>query len=252
MQINSDINVLGSLPDWSLIKLFFNKNIKDVEEDGGFHSHTHIRTDKSIKRFEKAISSTFLKFKYEPIKEIFESILEREEVEQDTRLLIFWNASTNNELLDYLNKKVYFPAFYSGRLSIRTEEVAACLDELKQTEKELKKWSNNTIKTTASKYLTLLKKFGLMEGSVNKSIVHPYLNDKMFVLFIYWISTMSEKTNILTSRFLEYSLSDKNILIGRVLKKKYMKFFNITYTGDKLLIEPLIPYDKIYAVITES
>lgn len=65
--------------------------------------------------------------------------------------------SLNNELLAYLNEKVYFPVLFSGRTIITAEEVSACLKELKQTEEGLKEWSDSTIDITASKYLTLLK-----------------------------------------------------------------------------------------------
>jgi hypothetical protein len=252
MKINSDINILGSLPDWDLINLFFNKDIKTVNEEGGFHTYTAIKTDKSVKRFEKAITVTFLQFKQEAFKSLFKSLLDNEQISQDTRLFLFWNASLNNELLDYLNRNVFFPAFYSGRVSIRAEEVTACLNDLKQTEVALQKWSEITIKTTASKYLTLLKKFGLMEGSVKKSIVHPYLNDKMFVYFIYWMVALSEKPNLLGSDWLKYNFSDYQILIERLLKKRFTKFFNVIYTGDRLQIEPLIPYHEIYETITKS
>lgn len=252
MQINSDINVLGSLPDWNLVKLFYYKDIKEIESPNGFQSYTHIKTDKSVKRFEKAITATFLQFRYDSLKEIFDAILEKEEIDADIRLFIFWNASLNNELLFYLNQNIFFPAFYSGRVSIKTEEVFACLNELKQTEEDLKKWSESTINVTASKYLTLLKKFGLMEGKVSKTILHPYLNDKMFVLLVYWLCQVSEKSNLLISKWLQYSFSDKNIFIERILKKRFTSFFNVIYTGDKLQVEPLINYNEIYAVLTKS
>jgi hypothetical protein len=38
MNINSDINVLGSLPDWNLIFIFFLEDMATVKVNGGIHS----------------------------------------------------------------------------------------------------------------------------------------------------------------------------------------------------------------------
>ena len=36
MNINSDINVLGSLPDWNLIYIFFLEDMATVKVKGGY------------------------------------------------------------------------------------------------------------------------------------------------------------------------------------------------------------------------
>jgi hypothetical protein len=88
-----------------------------------------------------------------------------------------------------------------------------------------------------------------MEGSLNKTIVHPYLNDKMFILFVYWITAVENKSNLLESEWLKYSFYERPVFIERLMQKKFTKYFNILYTGDKLKIETLIPYSTIYHVI---
>lgn len=252
MKINSDINVLGSLPDWNLIQVFLSEDMISIKEKGGIHTYTAIKTDKSVMRFEKAIKATFLSFKNSNSESIFLSVIKANAISNEVLFLLFWNASVNNELLNYLNSKLFFPAFYSGRVSIKNDEVVACIKDLKQSEDDLKKWSEITITTTASKYLTLLKKFGLMEGSVNKSIVHPHLNDAMFILNVYWLVAISEKPNLVSSNWLPYSFSEKQAFLDRLLQKKFSKYFNVVYTGDKLSVEPLIPYESIYEYISQS
>jgi hypothetical protein len=252
MHINSDINVLGSLPDWNLIQIFISEDMITIKEKGGINTYTAIKTDKSVMRFEKAIKSTFLRFNNSNLESIFLSVIKANSISNEVLFLLFWNASMNNELLNYLNSKVFFPAFFSGRVSIKNDEAVACIKELKETEDDLKKWSDLTITTTASKYLTLLKKFGLMEGSVNKSIIHPNLSDTMFVLFIYWVTAFSEKQNLLNSEWLKYSFNEKQTFIERLLQKKFSKYFNVVYTGDKLSIEPIISYESIYEYISKS
>lgn len=252
MNINSDINILGGLSDWNLIKVFLSEDMDSIVEKGGIHTYTSIKTDKSVRRFEKAIKSTLLTCKQPQFEIIIREAIKKSTTDNDTLLLLFWNASSNNELLFHLNEKVFFPALYSGRVSIKSDEIVACLNELKQTEDELKKWSDITVTTTASKYLTLLKKFGLMEGSVNKRIVHPYLSDAMFILFAYWIAAISQKPNLVNSHWLHYCFSEKQAFLDRLLQKKFSKYFNVVYTGDKLSIEPIIPYELIYEQITKS
>ena len=249
MTINSDINVLGSLPDWNLINVFLKDNISSLRKVGGVHTYTAIKTDKSVKRFEKAISAPLIKFCGAEVEVLVRDIFESESISNDSLLLIFWNASFNNELLHYLNTQTYFLAFYSGRISIKQDEVAACLKDLKEREIELKKWSDSTLQITASKYLTLLKKFHLMEGSLNKTILHPYLNDRMFILFVYWIKAVETKSNLLESEWLKYSFCEKSVFLERLMQKKFAKYFQLNYTGDNLKIETTMPYEKIYHAI---
>ena len=252
MQINSDINVLGSLPDWSLVKVFLSEDMSSIREKGGIHTYTAIKTDKSVTRFEKAIKATLIQNRIPELESIVRQAIIENTTSVDTLLLLFWNASANNELLFHLNERVFFPAFYSGRVSIKNDEVIACIKELKQAEADLKKWSEITIKMTASKYLTLLKKLGLMEGSATKTIAHPHLTDSMFVLYAYWIAAIADKPNLVNSSWLTYCLSERQAFIDRLLQKKFSKYFNVVYTGDKLSIEPIIPYESIYELISKS
>lgn len=249
MTINSDLNILGSLPDWNLVNVFLKENISSLRKVGGVHNYTAIKTDKSVKRFEKAISATLIKFCNAKVETIVRDIIGNENISNDSLLLLFWNASFNNELLNYINAQTYFIAFYSGRISIKQDEVAACLKDLKEREIELKKWSDSTLLTTASKYLTLLKKFHLMEGSLNKTILHPYLNDKMFILFVYWITAVEIKANLLESEWLQYSFCEKSVFVERLMQKKFTKYFQLNYTGDKLKIETTMPYENIYDAV---
>jgi hypothetical protein len=246
MLINTDINILGGLPDLNLVNhfIFNDKNRSIVKEPS--HTYTTIKTDKSVKRFEKAINGTFLQFKNLDLAYLVKAILAAEAISQDALLVLFWNASVNNDLLHYLNNMIYFPAFYSGKLLIRKEDVSACIKELKETEPVIQQWTIGTLDTVARKYLTLLKKLNLMEGGLNKKILHPYLSDKMFILFVYWISAIESRSNLLESEWLKYCFCERTVVIERIFQKKFSKFFHLTYTGDKLKIETTIPYEDIY------
>lgn len=249
MLINTDINILGGLPDLNLISHFLFSNKNETNQPTGHYSYTAIKTDKSVKRFEKAITGTLLHFESRNVALLVNAILSGESISYDSLLVLFWNASKNNELFHYLNTQLFFPAFYSGRLLLKKEEVGACIKELKHTEDVVKQWTNVTIETVARKYLTLLKKFNLMEGGRTKKILHPYLNDKMFVLFIYWFTATEVRPNLLESEWLSYGFSEHPIFIERVLQKKFSPFFHLSYTGDKLKIDTTIPYADIYEAL---
>jgi len=248
MNINTDINILGGLPDWGLIKYYYEKKydlISGKEE-------TSIKTKKSIRRFKRAIEETFISFKNEKIKILFDSLIRNEGISKDFLYFLFWNASINNDLLHAINMNVYFEAFYSGRVALKNEEVSSYLNELKISEPQLQKWTLNTINTTASKYLTLLKKIGLLEGKQIKSILHPFLNDKMFIIFIYWLTAFEESSNLLKSEWLKYGFMETELLLERLKKKSFSKYFYVYYTGDKLKIETIIEYEQVYEIISRD
>jgi hypothetical protein len=248
MNINTDINILGSLPDWNLIIYYYEKKY----ESRSGKEETSIKTKKSIRRFKRAIEGTFISFKSEKFKILFDSLIRNEGISKDFLYLLFWNASLNNELLHAINMNVYYEAFYSGRVVVRNDEVSSYLNELKNSEPQLQKWKQSTINITASKYLTLLKKFGLLEGGKTKSILHPFLNDKMFVIFIYWITAIEQGSNLLRSEWLSYGFMETELFLERLKKKSFTDYFNIYYTGDNLKIETKIEYENLYEIITRN
>lgn len=252
MVVNSDVNILGGLPDFNLIKVFFEDTPVSVDSSGGHRAYTYIRTDKSVKRFEKAITGTILHYKNNEVESIITTCLRSEGITADCLHLLFLNSSQNNDLLNYLNKSVFFPALYSGRISINTDEVEACLKDLKETEPSIQSWSDSTIRTTASKYLTLLKKFNLLEGSVKKSIKHTFLNDKVYVLFIYWLVAIEESSDLLSSNWMQYFFLEPDLFRERAVQKKYSKYYHLNYNGVQLRIEPIISYKNIYYELTKS
>ena len=209
MGFNSDINILGGLPDWNLVRLLLEDELRMQSVLAGHQAYTSIKTTRAVKRFEKAIKGTLLHFANKNTEGLVSSVLRAEGITADSKLLLFWNASYNNSLLQTLNHKAYFPALFSGRVSLRMREVYNCLKELQDTGSELKNWGNYTVEKTASKYLTLLKKFGLLEGSATKTIKHPFISDKMLVTFAYWIVAAEQKSNILQSDWLAWPSAER-------------------------------------------
>jgi len=91
-----------------------------------------------------------------------------------------------------------------------------------------------------------------MDGAVNKTIEHTFLNDKMFVIFLYWMLSVEQKPNILESTWLKYCFSEKQFFMERVMQKKFSRYFNLNYSGDKLKIEPIVSFENLYNELTKS
>ena len=250
--INSDINILVGLSDFRLAGFLLQKSSRTGLEDSSDQITAGIKTQKSFKRFEKAIQTTLIHFSNPSVASLVQSVLLGDRNAQEVSRVLFWNASFNNELLDYLNRNVYFPALYGGRAAIKSDESLACLQDLKLTEPELQKWSDSTITTTAAKYLMLLKKFNLMEGRLKKKLSNPSINDHLLILFVYWLAAVEPNANLLESRWLPYAFMEKELFVQLVMQKKFMKFWNVTYSGDKLRLEPTLKYEELYDELAQS
>ena len=245
MDINTDINILGGIPDFNLIRIFIAGETEEKVSEDIQHEYTSIKTEKAFKRFQRAINKSMNSFKNEALREMFQVYCNEECYNETMQLLFFWNMSLNNQMFSYLNDNVYFPILYSGRSSINTDEVLACLKELRQAEPDLQKWSDSTLGLTASKYLTILKKLSLLDGGVKKSIVYKNMTDSQFILFMYWLMQAENTTNLSDSQWMKYGFMEKNVFISRCCQNKYSKYFNVNFNGDLLRAEPLIPYKEI-------
>lgn len=245
MDINTDINIIGGMPDYNLIRVYIAGEANDKTSDEIQREYTSIKTEKAFKRFQSAIDKSMNTFKTLELKHMIQNLCSAEAYGETLSLMFFWNMSLNNEMFNYLNETVYFPVLFSGRTVITADEVLLCLKELKLKEEGLKKWSDTTMEITASKYLTVLKKLGLLDGAIKKKIVYKNLSEKQFILFLYWLMQAEESTNLSDSRWMKYCFMEKQFFIEKCLQPKYMKFINLTYNGEILRAEPTIQYKEI-------
>ena len=220
MDINTDINILGGMPDYNLIRIYIAGEAKDKSTSEVQLQYTNIKTEKAFKRFRKAIDKSMNSFKNDKLKRMIQMLCNEQDLDETMLLMFFWNMSLNNELLAYLNEKVYFPVLFSGRTIITAEEVSA-------------------------KNLTLLKKFGLIDGEKKKKIIYKNLSEKQFVLFLYWLMQAEDTTNLGDSIWMKYSFMEKEYFIERCLQHKYTKYINVNFNGDILRVEPLLSYEEI-------
>jgi hypothetical protein len=231
LKYNTDINILGSIPNYELIYkalpiLVADKSTLDkmLVENNEFN----LRTEKSRKRFLSLLNSGFLTDNSElndftrNISTFFKDDLKSQSI------LVFWLFSINNRLFYELNRDVFLKYYFQGRAGIPKDDVIAYIkDAFSKDEEARSKWSEVTIDTTASKYLTILKKLDLVEGVRIKQFKYIRIDDELLAIFIHLYKLIANrKLNIIEDDFLSFSfVSEENILerLKKIAKKDWIK-----------------------------
>jgi len=205
------------------------------------------RTEKSRKRFLSALNSAFVS-KNKTIDELASNLMIHFKNDVYAQaVLLFWLFSMNNKLFFELNRDLFLKYYFQGRAELPKEAVIAYIKDLISREDELKgKWSEITIETIASKYLTILKKLNLVEGNQKKKFTLIRVSDELLTVFIHLINLLeNRKGNFLEDDFLGFTfVSKENILerLKRIGKKDWIK---LNYNGVTLQVEPVFNNNNI-------
>ena len=242
MAYNSDINIVGSIPDYHLIYralplLYANddKLTQILITDNEFN----LRTEKSRKRFLSALNSAFVN-KNNSINDFIRLILKEGKLDDKSKaIILFWVFSINNELFRELNNKLFLKYYYQGRAELPAKDVEAYLKDLISRTDELKgRWSDITINTIASKYLTILKKLYLLEGTQKKLFCFVSTSDELIACLIHIYSLMNQQgTNFLEHEFSKWMFISKDSILERLKKVGKKDWIKMNYTGSALRVE---------------
>lgn len=242
MKYNTDINIVGSIPDYHLIykalPLLYAKNDKLIQilvKDNEFN----LRTEKSRKRFLSALNSAFV-CEDNTINQFIGNILNEKDInDKNKAIILFWLFSINNELFRELNNKLFLKYYYQGRAEFPVKDVEAYLKDLISRTEELQgRWSENTISTIASKYLTILKKLNLLEGTQKKSFCFISVSDELIVCLIHMYSLMNQQgANFLEHEFSHWMFISKDSILERLKKIGEKDWIKMSYTGSALRVE---------------
>lgn len=254
MNYNTDINIIGSIPDYHLIvRAIPLLNVDDVKlkkiliEDNEFN----FRTEKSRDRFFNALKSAFVTNNPELdalFRDLVVFVRNNKMVEM---LVLFWIFSIKNRLFYEINKDVYLKYYYQGRTGLPVQEVLAYLKDKINQNKELKgRWSEKTIQTIASKYLTILKKLGLLEGGQKKNFIFVSISDEMLALFVHLYKlNQPGDNNIMDDEFFIFSFVSKESLLDRMKRLGKKGLIRMNYTGTALRVEGVFePNDIIHGI----
>lgn len=235
VKYDSSVNILGGIPDYSAMLDFICATYGNGAAGEGAFS---FRTEKSFTRFVAAIEKSILVFSSEKHRTMFfEAESDKSLSVAEKMIVLFWQLTYSNELFRRISSDVFMRAIYSGRISVSAEDVLAFLRQLKENESKEFDWSESTLKVTASKYLTILKKMGLAEGAVEKKIVHPVVTDRLFVYFIRFVQVVCPEDKTLDNPYMTFGFFEKSYAIKRLKKISNAEFWNISQIGDDVTID---------------
>ena len=238
--INSDINIIGGIPDFSLIEAALEyfakgKDQLDLKELVVTNNAFDFRTESARKRFLTAVSGSIIVFANNNHQELIEKLFSASGHESLKRKVVFWQLLFGNDLFLLISKNVYAKAYFSGRTSLAGKEVFAYLKDLQTTLPRLKTFSDSTLDKIASKYLTILKKLEMVTGVAKKKIHNIRLSEHELLFFVYLILSVDNSTrDILKNPYREFFFLEKPELVQALKNIKYMPFIDITSTGETL------------------
>lgn len=234
LKYNSGINIIGSIPDYGSMIEYIIEEYTDDSINGSFQ----FRTTKSLKRFIAGINESVLSFKNNNHKKLFfDGLISSELPMNDKLMLIFWQMIYGNLLFHDISAEVFMKAVYQGRNTLSQEDIYSYIRHLKEKSTNELNWSEVTLKTIASKYLTIIKKLGLADGSLHKEIHYPLIGDALFVYFIRWCLCVNPTDRSLNNPYMVFGFCDNTTLISRLKKIDLIQYWDITQIGDEVTID---------------
>ena len=235
VKYDSGINILGSIPDYgAMLEFICEYTGRKSESEQAFAFRTH----KTFSRFLTAIQVSILQFANEDQKTMFLSAVSSDDFSVREKLLVlFWQLVYGNALFAKVSKEVFMKAVYQGKTSLSVIDVLSLLYHIKKTEEGELNWSEETLKITASKYLTILKKMNLADGKTAKEICHPIITEQLFVYFIRWMIVTCPENRTLENPFVIFGFMDKRSIIERLKKIEYLPLWQISQMGEDVTID---------------
>lgn len=231
---DSTTNVLGGIPDYAVMIDYIvgEESVESAADNFVF------RTTKATSRFKKAISDGFLAYKSFEHKKLFlEALMSKDFSLEEKLIILFWQLTVCNELYKEITDQVFLRALYSGRTSIDVNDVDAYIHHLKKESPEDIPWTDSTIHTTASKYLTSLKKFGFALGTNKKEIHAPHISSSLFVYLVKLAMTVFPDEKTLDNPLFRFSFLDQQSTINRLKTIEYIPLWDITQIGNDVTIK---------------
>ena len=251
LKYNTDINSFGGIQDYYMIyeslRSYFSGEDdlkKRFVEDNVFG----IRTEEGRGRFYRGIKSSILEFQNERHKQIYQSFFQNLNQSLPYNLLVYWQLAINNILFQKITHDLYLKYYFNGKATITGQDVFYFIQDLKEHEVDLKtqNWTKKTTEPVASKYLTILRKLGFLEGVQKKQILHIQISDLEFAVFLYLIVAIyGEGTNFLNHEFNNFSFVSKETFAERVKRVAQKGLIGMTFSGTKLSLQPTINYNEL-------
>ncbi len=241
---NSDINVIGGIPDYQLIfkAIELYTSGKDAMNDALIKRNEFgFKTESARGRFMRAITSAFLNFQNREHEALITSLFMHSMSLETKQLILFWQFSLSNRLFFEISRDVFVKNYFSGRVSFPKEDIVAYMKDLIANTPELKdKFAEKTISTIASKYLTVLKKLDLVEGRQKKTFKHIQVSNDALVIFLHLLKAIDPSgSDMLKNKYLSLSMVPLDSFAERVKQLAKKDLINMSFNGVALKIETI-------------
>ena len=258
MKYNTDINIIGSIPDYHLIFKAM-PLLMDTEGNGPSElkkilvtdNEFSFRTEGSRRRFLRVLNSTFVYQNHE-INLFGSKVIELlSDNETSQSLVFFWLFSLNNKLFYEINRDVFLKFYFLGRAELPKSDIIAYLKDKFNNNPDMKGlWSEKTIDVIARKYLATLTRLQLLEGVKRKSYCFVRVSDELLVILLYLMYFRNDRElNVLNDEFLNFSFIAKESIIERLKRIGKKDWMKMNFTGTGITIEPLFDINNLANVI---
>jgi len=253
---NTDINTIGGIPDFDMIydvlrMLAADVSASQIQKAVITDNRYGIRTEEARGRFLRAIKSAFWQFKNDAHKTLIRTLFSASGFEKTKRLALFPMLAVNNPLFENITKHVFIKTYFSGRVQIHSTDIIAYLRHARETDAVVRKWSDTTINTVASKYLTFLKKIDFVTGRQKKTFKYIRVDNTSLIFFIYLLKAADpDQADIFKNRYCDFLLIEKESLLNILKKATFSPFFDIQTSGTDLKINLKCNYGELIHVIS--
>ena len=238
---NTAINPLGSIPDINIIietiKYFNNtRDITKTEKEFVEGNAFGFDITSSRKRFFSVIKKIFL---VEPDKldnKFFIKTVSQNRLNLYLkRGILYLEVCRKNRLFFDITLKLVYKKYKENRKLITSNEV---FDFLISIEKDTKisKWSESTIKTIATKYISFMKRMGYFEKEkkYKSSFSFPRPDEKIISYIVYLLKIAGKSDNeILQSHLFTTFMLTEEEKIELLKKGSLAGYYNFNLSGNK-------------------
>jgi hypothetical protein len=177
----------------------------------------------------RVIHARYLSGKSSPAVRVLARLAVSSLPERDRYLILFYELAKSLPLVYDLTADCLYTLYTGGRSSVDKADVLAWLDRAQSNgHDEISGWSPQTKGKVASNYLTIVRDFGLLEGTQRKGFTRLYVPLPTFVYVLYRLKGEGQLTKaIVTSddfKLFRMDQRDVYLLLDEATRAGYVTF----------------------------
>jgi hypothetical protein len=248
MSDGKNFRLLAELEDLSMIYIVQMHNERMKESPRSNDQTAFTTSYAAYMKNYKMIQDIFLTFHNDDHKDLFLSILFDKDFPIEIFPTLFWTASFNNTIFDYINKKLFLPCCLDANEKLSKEKMDLLIQDLLKGG-YFQNIPPSSVQFLSSNYFSIMKRFKLVKGLKYKIPAIKHYHDQWFVIFLYWLHAIDPRANLLQSNWFPYSLMTQESFLQRVQQNHFSSYYHPIIEGEKLTITPHHPYKDIYSIL---